>query len=369
VLLLTSAGLAFRSLSVINAAELGFDRNNLLLVTINSTGAAATPAANIALMNRMLDAVRGVAGVTSASFARRPPQESWVTERLQLRGSDNPVVAEQNDVGPGYLETLGVTPIAGAFEQHDAQTIRTAAVNRHLAEMLWPGEDAVGRTFVLGSRPDPVRVTAVIPNGYFSGYRREAAPNFVFLSARQSLTPPGEITFHVRHAGNLDLVAPLISRALRTVEPRAPIVSVRTMEWQLDSILWLVRALTILLTLFAGGSLLIAATGQYAAMTFATRRRVREFGVRMALGASSRDILASVVGEGWRLTGAGLAIGVALSLVAARGARAWLYGVTPTDGATYVGVIAVLACASLIACYLPARRAARIDPMQALRQD
>ena len=279
--------------------------------------------------------------------------ESWATERLQLRGSEKPVAAERNDVGPGYLETLGVTPIAGAFEQHEAQTIRAAAINRHLAETLWPGEDAVGRTVIVASRPDPVRVTAVIPNGYFSGYRREAAPNFVFLSARQSLMPPGEITFHVRHAGNLDLVAPLISRALRTVEPRAPIVYVRT----------------ILLTLFAGGSLLIAAIGQYAAVTFATRRRVREFGVRMALGASSRDILASVVGEGWRLTAAGLAIGVALSLVAARGARAWLYGVTPTDGPTYLGVIAVLACASLFACYLPARRAARIDPMQALRQD
>jgi len=369
VLLLTSAGLAFRSLSVIDAAELGFDRNNLLLVTINSTGAAATPAANLALLDRMLDAVRGVPGVTSASFARRPPQESWATERLQLRGSEKPVAAERNDVGPGYLETLGVTPIAGVFEQHEAQTIRAAAINRHLAETLWPGEDAVGRTVIVASRPDPVRVTAVIPNGYFSGYRREAAPNFVFLSARQSLMPPGEITFHVRHAGNLDLVAPLISRALRTVEPRAPIVYVRTMEWQLDSILWLVRALTILLTLFAGGSLLIAAIGQYAAVTFATRRRVREFGVRMALGASSRDILASVVGEGWRLTAAGLAIGVALSLLAARGARAWLYGVTPTDGPTYLGVIAVLACASLFACYLPARRAARIDPMRALRQD
>ena len=369
VLLLTSAGLAFRSLSVINAAELGFDRNNLLLVTINSSGAAATPATNIALLDRMLEAVRGVPGVTSASFARRPPQESWSTERLQLRGSEKPVIAERNEIGPGYLETLGVAPIAGAFEQHEARTIRAAAINRHLAETLWPGEDAVGRTLVLGSRRDPVRVTAVIPNGYFSGYRREAAPNFVFLSARQSVTPPGEITFHVRHAGNLDLVAPLISRALRTVDARAPIVYVRTMESQLDSILWLVRALTVLLTLFAGGSLMIAAIGQYAAMTFATRRRVREFGVRMALGASSRDILTSVVGEGWRLTVAGLAIGFALSLAAGRGAGAWLYGVTPTDTATYVGVITVLAFASLVACCLPARRAARIDPMQALRQD
>src|SRR5207244_478747 len=137
---------------------------------------------------------------------------------------------------------------------------------------------------------------------------------------------PAAISFLACPASHCALVALFLSRALRPLEPRAPIVYVRTMEWQLDSILWLVRALTILLTLFAGGSLLIAAIGQYAAVTFATRRRVREFGVRMALGASSRDILASVVGEGWRLTAAGLAIGVALSLLAARGARAWLYG-------------------------------------------
>src|SRR5439155_1634524 len=130
----------------------------------------------------MFSAARALPGVTSASFARRQPQESWATERLQLRGSEKPVAAERNDVGPGYFDALGVTPIAGAFEQHEAQTIRAAAINRHLAEMLWPGEDAVGRTVIVASRPDPVRVTAVIPNGYFSGYRREAAPNFVFLS-------------------------------------------------------------------------------------------------------------------------------------------------------------------------------------------
>src|SRR5262249_6656307 len=108
VLLLTSAGLAFRSLSVINATDLGFDRKNLLLVTINATGSAQTPGAALPLIDKMLDAVRAVPGVSSASFARRPPQETWPTERVQLPGSDHVVTVERNDVGPGYLETLGV---------------------------------------------------------------------------------------------------------------------------------------------------------------------------------------------------------------------------------------------------------------------
>jgi predicted permease len=370
VLLLTSAGLAFRSLSVINASDLGFDQKNLLLVTINPTGSAQTPGAVLTLIDKMLDAVRAVPGVSAASFARRPPQETWRTERVRLPGSDTAVTAEGNDVGAGYLETLGVTPIAGAFDQHDGQTtILSAAINKHLAETLWPGEAAVGRTFVLSPRTDPVRVAAVIPNGYFSGYRRQADPDFVFLPARQTVAPLRDITLLVRHTGNLDVIAPSITRALRSVEPRAPVVFVRTMESQLESTISLVRALTILLTLFAAGSLLIAAIGQYAAMTFATRTRVREFGVRMALGASSRQILTSVVGEGWRLTIVGLGIGLGLSLAAARGVRAWLYGVTPTDVRTYAGVFVVLTAASLVACYWPAHRASRIDPLEALRQD
>ena len=371
VLLLTSAGLAFRSLAVINASDLGFDRNNLLLVTINPTGGEEMrPGAVLTLIDKMADAVREVPGVSAASFARRPPQEMWPTERVRVPGLEAVVVAERNDVGPGYLETLGVSPIAGAFDRHDAQTtIPSAAINRHLAETLWPGEAAVGRTFFFPPRTDPVRVAAVIPNGYFSGYRRQADPDFVFLPARQTVAPLRDITLLVRHTGNLDVIAPSITRALRSVEPRAPVVFVRTMESQLEGTVSLVRALTVLLALFAAGSLLIAAIGQYAAMTFATRTRVREFGVRMALGASSRQILTSVVGEGWRLTSVGLVIGLGLGLGAARGVRAWLYGVTPTDARTYVGVFVVLTAASLVACYWPAHRASRIDPLEALRQD
>jgi ABC-type antimicrobial peptide transport system permease subunit len=138
---------------------------------------------------------------------------------------------------------------------------------------------------------------------------------------------------------------------------------------QLESLTWPIQALAVLLALFAVVSLLIAMIGQYAATAFTMRRRVRDFGVRIALGASSHDILASVVREGLVLTAVGLAIGAALSLATASALRSMLFGLTPTDTRTYIGVLALLAAASLFACWLPARRAARIEPMQALRQE
>jgi putative ABC transport system permease protein len=128
-----------------------------------------------------------------------------------------------------------------------------------------------------------------------------------------------------------------------------------------------VRVLTTLLTLFAGGTLLIAAVGQYAVVSFDMRRRVRELGLRIALGASSKQMLAGVLREGFVLTTIGLLLGFSLSLAVGRGLGRALYGITATDSLTYAGVFALLSAASLLACYLPARRAARINPMTALR--
>ena len=173
----------------------------------------------------------------------------------------------------------------------------------------------------------------------------------------------------MRYSGALDRVAPAIGRALAEVDSRAPIVYVRTMDTQLASIISVVRMLTTMLAVFAAVSLIIATLGQYAVLAFAMKRRTREFGLRMALGASAPQILGSVVGEGLRLTVAGLAIGFALSLLAARALRSVLFGVSPTDPATYTGVVVVLAAVSLMACWLPARRASRVDPMQALREE
>ena len=191
----------------------------------------------------------------------------------------------------------------------------------------------------------------------------------MFLPMRSNPQLSGQATFYVRYDGALERVVPALGRALADVDSRAPIVYVRTMDTQLASIISVIRMLTTMLEIFAAVSLLIAMLGQYAVLAFAMKRRVREFGLRMALGASATQILGSVVGEGLRLTIAGLAIGVALSLAAARALRSMLFGVSPSDPATYGGVVVVLAAASLLACWLPARRASRVDPIQALRQE
>jgi predicted permease len=370
VLLLTTAGLAYRSLSVIYALDLGFNKNNLLLVTVNTTGTAMTSEANVALLDRLRDRLRSVPGIGPLSYAQRPPQEFWATERVRTEGARDGVLAERNDVGPEYFNVLGVTPVLGRdLAEHERQHANKGAiVSQNLADALWPGRSALGRTMQLASRP-AVEVIGVAPDGFFSGYRRELHPRFVFVSMQQESPRPGEATFYVRYAGGLDSVVPAIGGAIREVDARVPIVYVRTMEAQLESLTWLVRALTALLTLFAAGSLMIAVLGQYAVMAFTMRRRTRDFGVRIALGASSRQVLASVLREGLRLTAAGIATGFGLSLITGRSVRSLLYGVTPTDTVTYLGVFGLLALASLVACYVPAQRAARIDPIQALRQE
>jgi putative ABC transport system permease protein len=189
----------------------------------------------------------------------------------------------------------------------------------------------------------------------------------VFFSAEHDPNPPGEAALYVKYAGTLAVIGPAISRALQQVDPRVAIAFMRTWDTQVDYATWPVRVLTTLLTLFAGSSLFIAAIGQYAVVSFDMRRRVRELGLRIALGASSKQVLAGVLREGFVLTAIGLLIGFALSLAVGRILGRALYGITPTDPTTYVSVFVLLSTASLLACYVPARRAARINPMAALR--
>jgi hypothetical protein len=348
-------------------------------VTINTKAAAPTRQANVQLLGAMRDRLRGVRGITAVSYARRPVQTGWSNERL-IGADGRPLIAERNEVGSGYFRMLGVTPIAG----HDVDT-RDAdrdaipiVINQRLATALFSGQPPVGRMLPLNAYPKPMMVVGVVPNGWYSGHRRQSDPNFVFVSAenapqaeyrRLDVGAPDETTLYVRYSGLLDEIVPAVTRTLRAVDDRAPVVYLRTMTEQLESLTWPIEALTLLLALFAGGSLLIATIGQYAAMAFTMRRRIREFGIRIALGASSRDVVASVVREGFRLTAAGLGIGCALGLGTASGLRFALFGVTPTDAPTYLAVVALLGAASLIACYVPAHRAARMDPMQALRDE
>lgn len=369
VLLLASAGLAYRSLSLVNSLDLGFNSTAILLVTVNSDG--VPEGARATLIDRMRDRLASVAGVTGVTDARVPPKEFWGAEPVRVAGAQQPMVAERNIVGPDYLQVLGLTPKSGRELSMDDRTRTTTAavVNDHLAQALWPGQNALGRTLLVGAQQQPVEIVGVAPNAFFSGFRRDERPYFIFLPRRTEEGRGGETTFYIRYSGPLDALGPAVGRALAEVDSRAPIVYMRTMATQLAEITSIARVMTTMLSLFAAASLLIAMLGQYAVLAFTMKRRTRDFGVRMALGASATQILGSVIREGLRLTALGLLIGSALSLISGRALRSVLFGVTSTDPLTYAGVVVVLASASLVACWVPGWRASRVDPMTALRQE
>jgi predicted permease len=369
VLLITSAGLASRSITLFAGTDLGFDSGSILLATVNTGGGAVDPPASVALLERLRTRLQAVPGVEHVSHSWGTARESVRSEPLQI-GDGKLVVAETKFVGPDYLRVYGVTPLSGReLGVETDRAVTPAVVTQQLADRLWPGQPAIGRRlFFAGPRGREGEVVGVAPDLLYSG-NRPAGNLYVLLPASQDQRSPGERTLYLRYRGRLEVVAPAIGRAIRAEDPRVPLVSLRTFDAQLDTDIWPVRALTTLLTLFAVVSLIVAIIGQYAVVAFDVRRRIREFGVRIALGASSRQILAAVLQEGLRLTALGLAIGFGLSVLTGTGLSRVLYGITPTDPLTYGTVLLLLSIVSIAACSLPAVRASRVNPISTLRQD
>ncbi len=371
VVLLTGAGLASRSVHLIGSADLHFAKDHLLIVRVNTSGAAATEQDNIVLLERLRERLRGLHGIVSVSYASAVPPSPWGDWAASVRaaGATQSVPVEGMDIGPDYLETLGVRGMAGQqISESDIGSRRSSAViTRHLAEALWRRESGVGRTLLIGR--GSVTVVGISPDAAFSGIGPEGNANFVFLPERSGGGGPGMRFFHLRYRGNLQAIGPAVRAAIRQSDERVPVSEMKTMEAELEDYSAPAILVAALLGCFSTGSLIVAALGLYAVIAFHTARRTRDFGIRMAVGASSRRILREVLGEGLLLAAIGCTIGLALSLAAGRAFHSFLFGVSPADGVTYLGVAGMLAVISLFACYVPARRAARINPMDALREE
>ena len=382
VLLLTSAGLAYRSLSMLDSGDVGYDTSQLLLVTVRAgrTGAfvasqptAADRDARLALLERVRERLTEVANVEAVTYSRRVPGAYFLgTTPVERPGLTQPVQAFVRPVGPDYLKTLRLTPAVGreltAVDRRGGN--RTAVINRALAGELWPDGSPMGQIVTIGERRESAEVVGIAPDALFDGPVHDPHPRYLFLAEQQfsggaSIDP----TFYIRHRGTLEAVAPLVGRAIAEVDADLPIVSMSTMIQRLESVTILERQVSTLLLVFALLSLLVATLGQYAVAMFNMRRRMRDFGVRMALGASATRIQRAVIAEALRLTLAGLTIGFVLSAAVGMAFRSVLFGITPTDPVTYAGVFAVLAAASLLAAYLPAWRAGRVNVVEALRQE
>lgn len=382
VLLLTSAGLAYRSISLLDSGEVGFAKQDLLLVTVRAGRRGAMideepmPAereAGFALLERVRTRLLGVGHIQSASYSRRAPGAYLLaTVPVWRHGQAEPTQAFRRPVGPDYLNALGLTPVAGrgltVLDSRGAP--RTAVISQRLATRLWPGESALGHTLLVGEPREEAEIVGIAPDALYDGPSHDPHPHFVFLAEQQSAgavsTDP---IFYIRYRGSLDVVAPLVGKAIAEVDATLPIVAMATMESRLAGVTELERLVATLLIFFATASLVIATLGQYAISSFNMRRRTRDFGVRMALGASSVQIQHAVIREALRLTLIGLLLGFALSVAAGAAFRRALFGITPTDPPTYLAVFVLLAGASVVASYVPAWRAGKVNVMEALRQE
>ncbi|MGH9854694.1 MAG: FtsX-like permease family protein, partial [Blastocatellia bacterium] len=236
----------------------------------------------------------------------------------------------------------------------------------------FPNGDALGKRLIFGAyRGSPIplqrlEIVGVVKDSKYLDLTKETG-RMMFLPLAQSYRP--EMRLHARTAQDPTAMAAAIRREAQKLDASLPIYNIKTLEEQKDRSLYTARLAATLLSVFGGLALLLASVGLYGVMAYAVSQRRREIGVRLALGARQRDVFRLVIKEGMTLVAAGVALGLAGAIAGTRLLTAFLYGVEPTDAATFIGVALLLAVVALLANYLPARRAARTDPMQALRAE
>lgn len=379
--LVTVGSLAYRSLFHIDNTGIYFTKSNLLLAGTNTAGAATTNQENLLLLERVRIRVGKIEGVSSVSYATAAPphDHGWMDLPVQAMGSERFTLSDGTVVGPEYIAALGVPHLSGRdISPNDVmEGHATAVINRKLAEALWPAEAAVGKSILVGGG-QPIEVVGVVPDGDFSGVGKDGSfrgigadsrPNFIFLSKQADESTPGVETFHIRYRGDLEPLIPRIRSAVREIDGRIPVFAVRTMDEEFASFTAPIRIITLLIAAFAISALVLSSVGIYAAGALHTEQRTREFGIRAALGGTPWQLMRMVLAQTMAVTLTGIAAGLALAAVIGRAASGLLLDVNPVDTLTYAAVAAALVSVMLAGCYGPARRASRIDPMEALREE
>jgi predicted permease len=380
LVLLVAAGLMLKTLARLRAVDIGFRSDHLLTMrTVLPNPKYAAPQGRLAYYDRVLEGVRALPGVEGAAFGSLLPFLSiGNTQGFQVEG--RPPDAGDVDVKDAlfrsgtkdYLKTLGVTLVEGRLtDSTDGPgTPLTIVINDTFARRYWPNGSPLGQRISL-SWPTPVwrTIVGVVKDVHERGYAPEMKPG-VYLPYEQAseiwAVPENLI---VRTKGDPLALASAVRRVIGSVDPEQPITAVRTMDEIIDLNVADRRQQMTLLGVFAGLALLLASIGLYGVLSYAVTQRSREIGLRMALGASAGNVTRMVVGRGLVLTCVGLGIGLTISWAATRAMTNLLFGVAASDPSTYMGVAALLGAIALMASWLPARRAARLDPIVVLREE
>jgi len=375
LVLLVGAGLTARTLAREAAVDPGFDPRGKLEASVDLARQGLDPARGAAFYAELLRRAATIPGVRSAALARTiPVQSSGMRTTIESDGykpaaGENPA-ADLNVVTPGFFRVLGTRLVAGRdFDARDTEkSPAVAIVSESMARKFWPGRNPIGRR-ILNLGPPGVggEVIGVVRDLRVRSLRREPDPT-VYVPAAQFYMPRMTILLEASQGDAAALQKPLAAMVAE-LDPGLPLFHVRTLTEKLRLALGQGRLLAWLVGAFAGLALLLAATGLYGAVSFATQMRTREFGIRLALGAKRGDVRGLVLGHTARLAAAGAAAGLAIAVLTGRLVAALLYGVSPLDPVSYTAALAVLGAAVFAASALPARRATRVDPMTALRSE
>jgi predicted permease len=379
VVLLTGAGLLLRSFQRVQQVQLGFNPDRLLTMRIALPGARYPQAprraqfyAELLERVRRLPGVRGVAATSSIFLTNTPSSTTFTVEGRDSRPEERSIEVPLDAVTPDYFRVMGVPLLRGRgfTEQDGPDAPRVVIVNENMAKRFWPGGDAVGRRFRYGTGTDnPAPWMTIV--GVVADMRRTGYDNPVryetFLPHAQRTT--GGLTLVVRATGDpLALAAPVRS-AVRALDAEQPVFEVMSMDQMLSNMIAQRRFSMALLGTFAALALVLGLVGVYGVTSYLVAQRTREVGLRIALGARPRQLVAMVVGQGMAVAGVGLALGLAGAIAVARLMAGLLYEVSPLDVTTLATVVVLLAVATLVANWLPARRAARVEPLVALRAE
>jgi predicted permease len=371
LLLLACAGLFVRSLQMAQKADPGFDSSHVLLVTFDLAPMGYSAKAGVEFDNQLLARLKQLPGVQSATLADFSPlsftihSDPAMPEGYVPRPHED-VEIDRGIVGPDYLKTMRTPLLAGRdfSDQDRPDSEEVAIVNQAFVDRYWPGQNAIGKHVKVAH--GVYTVIGVAGNGKYRRLTYETAPLVLNSLAQRS---QNEVILHVRAHGEPRALANAVEQTIHSLNGDLPLYNMTTLEesMQLGSVFERIAVA------FAGSfgllALLLAAVGIYGVVAYTTRQRTHEIGIRMALGAGKADIFRQVLQQGLILTVAGLAAGVVASLFLTRFLRGMLFGVGAADLWTFATVSAVLCLVALFACYLPARRAAAVEPAQALRTE
>jgi putative ABC transport system permease protein len=378
VILVSSAGLLVKSLWRLQEVNLGVNPDHVLTMQVMLVGKQYDDENQVrSFYSRLLDQLKTLPGVRSVAVTNSlPPDFTEYSSGFAIEGHSAPQGADQRvayfvQVSPDYFRTLGIPMRSGrVFAESDtANTARVMLINETLARRFFPGEDPIGKRVNIGSETDPLwnQVVGVVADVKYNGVAEGVQPA-IYLSSLQVPSSGAALVIKTDVADPATLT-PAVRNELKRIDPGLPIAQVKTLDDRIASSIAHPRFRTTLIALFAVVALILACIGVYGVISYSVSQRTHEIGVRMALGAQTADVLNLVIKQGLWLAVLGVTIGLAASLALTRLMNSLLFEVRATDFWTFTATVLLLVLTALLACYLPARRASKVDPLVALRHE